>query len=139
VADLNAISRSDPKFGDDYPIPTPDAAEFFSEWVDDAAANDAGASFFCVENSYWNQRSNTNVLLVHYNDLKTIVPAKCAELPTSRSTYPIRSGEVTAAGFDAMKEQSAELIPAATGFGYFGLRVHEQRRTVGGRCSPPTT
>src|SRR5262249_25571847 len=69
---LNAVSRADPKFGDDYPHATDDPRAFFHDWIanDDDAMGDPGASFFHVEKSFWAERKNPNVLLVHYNDLK---------------------------------------------------------------------
>jgi aryl sulfotransferase len=68
---LNEVSRADEKFGDDY-LPIPESpAEFFADWVADGSGQgDEGASFFNVENTYWAARNETNMLLVHYSDLK---------------------------------------------------------------------
>ena len=115
--DLNAISRADPKFGNDYP-PTPkDPAQFFSDWIDDGGAQgDIGAGFYCVENSYWSQRANPDVLLVHYNDMKADRAGEMRRVAAFlgiETPAPMWKDLVAAAGFDAMKEQGAELIPAA--------------------------
>jgi aryl sulfotransferase len=117
LADLNAISRADPKFGDSYPETPQDPALFFSQWIHDGGGQgDAGAGFYCVENSYWNERSHEDVLLVHYNDLKT---DRAGEMRRIAAFLGIETPEsvwkdlVAAAGFEAMKQQGAELIPAA--------------------------
>jgi aryl sulfotransferase len=117
VADLNAISRADRKFGDDYPTTPADPAEFFASWVDDGGGQgDDGASFYHVENSYWAERFNTDVLLVHYNDLKT---DRAGEMRRIADFLDISIPDalwpdiIAAAGFDAMKQQSDVLIPAA--------------------------
>jgi aryl sulfotransferase len=117
IEDLNAISRGDPKFGDDYPIPTQDAAAFFSSWLDDGGGQgDRGAGFYCVENSYWDQRSTDDLLLVHYNDLKADRDGEMRRIAHFLGidvAEPLWQQMVFAAGFDAMKEQGAALIPVA--------------------------
>lgn len=114
---LNAISRADPKFRDDYPATPKDPATFFSDWVDDGGSQgDDGTGFYCVENSYWSQRSNADVLLVHYNDLKADRDGemrRIARFLGIETPDPLWRDMVAAAGFDVMKEQGAALIPAA--------------------------
>ncbi len=115
----NALNRADPKFGDDYPIAPQDPALFFSQWIDDGGGQgDAGAGFYHVENSYWNERANDDVLLVHYNDLKTDRAGemrRVADFLEIETPEPLWQDMVAAAGFDAMKEHGDELIPAAAG------------------------
>lgn len=117
VAGVNAVSRADPKFGNDYAIPQ-DPAQFFSEWIDDGGGQgDAGAGFYVVENSYWNARANDNLLLVHYNDLKADRAGemrRIADFLGIETPGPLWQEMVAAAGFDAMKEQGNALIPAAS-------------------------
>jgi len=115
LVDLDAISRGDPKFGDDYPRIPQDAAEFFSDWVTDGGGQgDDGASFYCVENSYWAERANKDVLLVHYNDLKADRAAEMRriadflEVEIPQRVWP---EIVAAAGFEAMKAQGDVLMP----------------------------
>jgi aryl sulfotransferase len=117
IEDLNAISRADPKFGDDYPLAAKDPAAYFSDWVGDGGAQgDPAAGFYSVENSFWNARANENVLFVHYNDLKADRDgemrriAAFLEIETPDSLW---QEMVAAAGFDAMKQQGDALIPAA--------------------------
>lgn len=115
LTDLDAISRGDPKFGDDYPRVPSDPAAFFSDWVADGGGQgDDGASFFCMENSYWAERTNKNVLLVHYNDLKA---DRDAEMRRIADFLEIEIPErfwpemVAAASFEAMKKQGDVLMP----------------------------
>lgn len=116
VAGVNAISRADPKFGNDYAIPQ-DPAQFFSEWIHDGGGQgDAGAGFYVVENSYWNERASENLLLVHYNDLKADRAAemrRIADFLGIETPALLWQEMVAAAGFDVMKEQGNALIPAA--------------------------
>lgn len=112
---LNEISRDDPKFGDDWPLISENAAEYFTHWVEDGGAfGDEGASFFYVENSYWKQRHDPSVLLVHYNDLKADRAgemrriADFLKIDISESLWP---EIIAAASFEAMKEQGDTLIP----------------------------
>jgi aryl sulfotransferase len=113
---VNAISRADPKFGDEYTI-TQDSARFFSEWIHDGGGQgDEYAGFYHVENSYWNERSNEDVLLVHYNDLKADRAGEMCRVAGFlgiETPDPLWQEMVAAAGFDAMKEQGDALIPAA--------------------------
>jgi aryl sulfotransferase len=115
---LDEVSRSDPRFGDDFPPVPENAAAYFAQWVADGggAYGDEGASFFHMENSYWAERANSNVLLVHYNDLKAdragemrrIAAFLDIEIPDAR--WP---EIIAAAGFDAMKAHADDLIPVA--------------------------
>jgi aryl sulfotransferase len=116
LAMLSEISRNDPKFGDSYPHVSDDAGAFFHEWITDGADGDPAVSFFGVENSFWAERRRANVLLVHYNDLKTdrggemkrIAAFLDIEIPNS--LWPQL---VEAASFEAMKRDGDALMPLA--------------------------
>ena len=117
LAMLSAISRNDPKFGDAYPHVPDDASAFFHEWITDGGVDgDPAASFFGLENSFWAERRRENVMLVHYNDLKTdrggemkrIADFLDIEIPDS--LWPQL---VEAASFDAMKRDGDALMPLA--------------------------
>jgi aryl sulfotransferase len=115
---LEEVSRNDPKFANAPPPPIPeDPGEYFTQWVEDGGAQgDAGGSFFCVENSFWKERSNPNVLLVHYNDLKTDRAGEMRRIANFLEidiAEPLWPDLVAAAGFEAMKAQADELIPRA--------------------------
>ena len=120
LARFNAISRDDPKFGDPYPRGPDDAGAYFHDWITDDTVNgdfgDPAASFFSVENSFWAERRRSNLLLVHYNDLKAdragemrrIADFLDADVPGAR--WP---GLVEAASFESMKRDGEALIPLA--------------------------
>jgi aryl sulfotransferase len=117
LAMLDEISRNDPKFGDAFPRAEADAGAFFHDWVTDGGGQgDSRASFFELERSYWEERRRSNVLLVHYNDLKTDRDgemqriARFLGIRISGSLWPRL---VEAAGFDAMKRDGDALIPLA--------------------------
>jgi aryl sulfotransferase len=114
---LSEISRNDPKFGDDYPAVPESAAAFFAGWVTDGGAQgDEGASFFHVEKSYWAARADSNMLLVHYNDL---IADRDGEMRRIADFLGITIPEamwpeiVAAAGFESMKAQGETLLPSA--------------------------
>ena len=114
---MDQVSLSDPKFGDRV-APTPeDPAESFREWlVDGGARGDPGASYWEVERSYWAARRDANMLLVHYNDLKSDLAGEVArmagfleiELPDE-----VMDAIVTAARFETMKAQGPALMPGS--------------------------
>ena len=112
------ISRDDPKFGDAFAVVSSDPSDHFHDWLggDEDALGDPGASYFVVENSFWAARHEPNVLLVHYNDLKS---DRAGEMRRIADFLDIDIAElvwpelVEAAGFDAMKKASEALMPAA--------------------------
>lgn len=118
-AGLDEISLADPKFGDPYPRPAHDPADFFHKWIAEESSDgqgDPGASFFHVENSYWQARNEPNMLLVHFADLKANLEAemrRIADFLAIDIPEPLWPELVEAAGFDAMKRQGDELIPMA--------------------------
>ncbi len=116
---LSEISIADPKFGNRHP-PTPaDPAQYFPLWLEDGGGQgDAHSGFFHIENSFWNARHDSNMLLVHYADLKK---DRAGEMRRVASFLGIDIPEADwpalfeAASFEAMKQQGDELIPAAYG------------------------
>jgi aryl sulfotransferase len=113
---INAVSRADEKFGDDWLSVPENAAEFFSGWVADSggAQGDEGTSFFHVANSYWAARNEKNMLLIHYNDLKADREgemrriAEFLDIDIPATLWPEL---VTTASFDAMQAQGEALLP----------------------------
>jgi aryl sulfotransferase len=119
VDQLSALNIADPKFGDAYPVTEADPAAFFHRWVCDTnydGQGDEGASFFHMENSFWAARDDPNILLVHYADLKRDRGGEMRriagflDIEISEDLWP---SLIEAAGFEAMKRQGGELIPAA--------------------------
>ena len=112
------ISRDDPKFGDTFTVVASDPSDHFHDWLagGEDTLGDPGASYFVVENSFWAARHEPNVLLVHYNDLKS---DRAGEMRRIADFLDIDIAEqvwpelVEAAGFDAMKKASEALMPAA--------------------------
>ena len=118
IEKLLDISRNDLKFGDAFQVVPSDPSGHFHDWLvgDEDALGDPGASYFVVENSFWAARHEPNVLLVHYNDLKTDRDvevrriANFLDIDISEQLWPEL---IRAAGFDAMKKDSEALMPAA--------------------------
>jgi aryl sulfotransferase len=115
---FSAISLADPKFGTPYIPMKSEPARYFHEWIsgEQDALGDPGASYFHVENSYWDARSDANMLLVHYNDLKRDRAGEMAriadflEIKIAPALWP---DIVEAASFEAMKRQGEALLPMA--------------------------
>jgi aryl sulfotransferase len=114
---LDDVSLADPKFGDVYPPIQSDPTEFFTDWITSGGdQGDPGASFFHVENTYWRARSDPNMLLVHYDDLKHDRDgemrriAAYLEIEIPESLWP---DLIEAAGFNAMKANGEKLLPHA--------------------------
>ena len=114
------VSRDDPKFSDDFAFVPSDPADHFHDWLagQEDELGDPGASFFAIENSFWAARHEPDVLLVHYNDLKADRDGemrRIAEFLNIGIAEKIWPELVEAASFDAMKEASEALMPAAGG------------------------
>ena len=118
LAALDEISRHDGKFGDAYPRTPESPAEFFTEWIaseEHDGQGDPAASFFQLENSYWAFRNQPDLLLVHYADLKKDLAggmrrvAEFLDIEIAETMWPEL---VEAAGFEAMRRQGDQLIPA---------------------------
>ncbi|HTQ14067.1 MAG TPA: sulfotransferase domain-containing protein [Rhizomicrobium sp.] len=105
------------------PLPRPAASphEYFATWMKEGPENllvdDSPATrFFDMEKSWWKARRQPNVLMVHYNDLKTDLEG---EMRRIARFLGIEIGEdawpalVKAAGFDFMRENGATLMPRA--------------------------
>lgn len=117
IAMLDEISLADPKFGDRYPRVSADAGAFFRDWITgDALDGDPELSFFAVERSFWAQRRRPDVLLVHYNDLKTDREdemrriARFLGIEVPEVLWPRL---VEAAGFEAMQRDGDAILALA--------------------------
>lgn len=96
-----------------------DAATFFRNWLSKGVGDGARDgfptfSYFDFENGYWRGRAHSNLLLVHYNDLKADLPGEMERIADFLS-IEIPKGDwprlVAAAGFATMKRQGRELLP----------------------------
>jgi aryl sulfotransferase len=99
------------------PPPIPEnPRDFFLSWI----ANDTrygvppADAFFDVERTYWSERKRSNLLLVHYNDLKADLPGEMKRISaflgidTPDALWPEL---VEAATFDKMRNEGAALLP----------------------------
>ena len=120
IAQFVELSNADPKFGDgdSYDVSPQDAAAHFAGWVDgpEDDQGDPGAGYFVMENSFWAARHSNDVLLVHYNDMKADLEGemrRIAEFLGIELAQNLWPEIVDAAGFAAMKDAAAQLMPQA--------------------------
>jgi aryl sulfotransferase len=117
------LDRSAPELG---PIPraSEDPRAFWHEWLTKGMSPGVtdgypDLSFFDLEATYWQARQTSNLLLVHYNDLKADLDgemrriAKFLDIEPSREVWP-RLAE--AASFEAMKRDGSELLVGIDNF-----------------------
>jgi aryl sulfotransferase len=112
------LAARDPRFRVRFPDPPQDPRAFYLEWMADAEAGDQGYGVdlpFCeFESTYWRERTRTNLLFVHYADLKSDLGAEMRrisdflEITTPQSLMPEL---VQAASFETMKRQGGEMMP----------------------------
>jgi aryl sulfotransferase len=102
------------------PIPE-DPRQFYLNWIETAEAEVTEGygiemPFFEFETTYWRERRRTNVLFVHYNDLKADLAgemrriAEFLEIETPPALLPQLA---EAASFAAMKRDAAAIVPIA--------------------------
>jgi aryl sulfotransferase len=118
LMDQNGLT--DETIGRPYPVPPSDPRDFFRAFLrvpEFAPFDDFTIAEYCdVERTYWAARHRPNVLMVHYNDLKTDLDgemrriASFCGIETPEALWPKL---VEAAGFAAMKRDAAALLPTA--------------------------
>lgn len=89
--------------------------EYFLNWIEAGTSHDISRAdwFFETERSYWLERHRPNLLLVHFNDLKTDLSAEMRrisaflEIPVNEAIWP---NLVEAATFDSMKRNGAQIL-----------------------------
>ena len=129
LARFDEVGLADPRIGRPHPRPAQDPADFFHDWLegDPVRFNGYPASvYFAIERSFWALRDRPNVLLVHYNDMKSDLAGEMArvaaflEIETPAALWPQL---VEAARFETMQANSAQIMPRADrGFDGGGLR-----------------
>ncbi len=128
LAALDAAGLADETIARAYPRAPADPAEYFHQWLHTGSvAGEADGfqllSFFAFEKSYWTARHLPNLLLVHYNDLKSDL---AGEMRRIASFLDIEINEemwpslVEAAGFAFMKREGAALMPGVSGMFHGG-------------------
>jgi aryl sulfotransferase len=101
-----------------YPRFVADPAQYFQRWLREGAVSGhqdglPAMSFFHFEQSWWDQQHRSNVLLVHYNDLKADLASEMRRvadflgIPVSPDVWPEL---VAAAGFEAMRRDGRVLM-----------------------------
>jgi aryl sulfotransferase len=115
-----AQAMNDPRLNPTPPRPIPeDPREWCVGWLEQAESEPTGAygtdlPFFEFETTYWRERRQPWLLLVHYNDLKADLAGEMRrisdflEIDTPASLLPEL---VKAATFETMKADGQELLP----------------------------
>lgn len=120
---LDAAGLADETLGRAYPRIPADPAEYFNKWLRIGAISGQTdgyqfVSYFEFEKSYWLERHRANLLFVHYTDLKADLAGEMGriaaflDITVPEQTWP---HVITAAEFESMKKQGAELMPNVTG------------------------
>jgi aryl sulfotransferase len=115
---LDRTGLNDDAIGRPYPRIGADPARYFRRWLEEGAVPDhrdglPAMSFFHFEQSWWDQQHRSNVLLVHYNDLKADLfgeMRRIADFLDIRVAPNLWPGLVEAAGFAAMRRDGAALM-----------------------------
>ena len=89
--------------------------EFFLHWIETGTSHDIDRAnrFFETERSYWSERHRPNLMLVHFNDMKTDLSGEMRrvsaflDIPVNEAIWP---NLVEAATFDSMKRNGAQIL-----------------------------
>ena len=144
LAALDAAGLADETLARPYPRVPQDPADYFHQWlrIGAVAGQSDGyqqLSYFEFEKTYWAERQLPNLLLVHYNDLKSDLDgemrrvAEFLDIPVDEKIWPLL---VKAAGFDFMKREGAALMPGVSGMfvegkdRFFNKGVNERWKNV---------
>jgi aryl sulfotransferase len=103
------------------PMVPEDPREFFHSWIEWAEAKvtegyGVDLPFFEFETTYWRERTRPNLLLVHYNDLKSDLAAEMARIANYLGIEvpaAVMPSLVEAARFESMKRDAATIVPKA--------------------------
>jgi aryl sulfotransferase len=118
---LNKAGLEDETIARPHPDIPVDPREFFHQWITKGVApghqeGSPDISFFHFEKSWWEARSRPNVLLVHYNDLKSDLSAEMRrvadflDISVAKDLWPEL---VAAASFEAMRRDGGALMSKA--------------------------
>ncbi len=121
LASMDAVGAGDDTIARPYPRPPDSIHDFFGTWMTEGegarlADDMPAARYFDIERSFWRDRHWPNVLLVHYNDLKSDLDAEMRrisaflDIAVDEAIWP---SLVDAARFETMREQGATLMPRA--------------------------
>jgi aryl sulfotransferase len=119
LARMDAVGLADPSLGKPYPRVDPSAVAYFHNWltvsaIDGQSDGTPYLSYFAYEKSFFDSRSNPQLLFVHYNDLRVDLVGEMRRIVDFIGA-DIPSDEVaTLAGFatfDSMSRDAAKLVP----------------------------
>jgi len=121
LARQDKAGLDDPWLARPAPRASEDARRFFLDWLGKGSTPQESdglpyLSFFNFERTYWEARRRPNLLLVHYNDMKSDLDgemrrvARFLGIEIAESLWPAL---VAAAGFEAMKAAGDVLLPHA--------------------------
>jgi len=117
VAAISNIEKADGGRGEPQPPASEDPREFFHSWLANEDKRDGVPTadrFFDLERTYWQERKRSNLLMVHYNDLKADLSGEMKRIAaflgieTPAALWPEL---VEAATFDKMKSDGAAVLP----------------------------
>ena len=115
-----AAAAADPRMPPLTPRVTPqDPQEWCANWIAQAERDGAEAygedlPFFEFENTYWRERAQPWLLMVHYNDLKADLAGemrRISEFLEIDTPEPVLAQLAQAASFSSMKAQGEEILP----------------------------
>ena len=116
---MDEIGRSDATIDIAYPRPPAEPREFYLRWMNFGVAGDQDGnpfgSWFDFEATYWSARSQANLLMVHYRDLKADLAAEMRRIAAflhievPEKVWPHL---VKAATFEEMRRVGDQLHPA---------------------------
>jgi aryl sulfotransferase len=115
IAELDAIGNADPRLGRPFPRVSTNPRVFFRQWVE-ASPQSPGVDFFDFQAASWSERQRSNVLMVHYADLKADLGnemrriAKFLGITPPESLWPAL---VQAGDFASMRRDGSRLLPSA--------------------------
>lgn len=121
LARLDQWGLADPTIARPYPRPPRALATYFRWFMGDDSIAGRCEGFSLREyrrtvESYWAERQQPNVLLIHYNDLKADLAGetqRIADFLGVATPPPLQAEIVAAADFAAMKRLGAALLPTA--------------------------
>jgi aryl sulfotransferase len=120
LAILDRLGLEDEIVARPYPRPLHDPAQHFHRWITEGAVpghedGSPSMSFFQFERSWWAAHQQPNVLLIHYNDLKSDLAgemhrvADFLDISVDPTLWPEL---IQAASFDAMRRDGETLMGA---------------------------
>jgi aryl sulfotransferase len=116
---FQALDRAAEEMGGPAPRPPQDPRVFWREWLTKGVLPGEtdgylGPSYFNLEATYWRARSASNLLLVHFNELKEDLEGEMRRVAEFLGLKPPREvwpSLVDAASFAAMKRNGKALLP----------------------------